>query len=198
MPQTSTPPAASSQAPALPGGDDRCEPRQQPQEAGEPAPCRRRYRRQIAAGDRRIIGVMVESHLVGGRQDLVPGKPLVYGQSITDGCIDWEESVEYSNAWRLPWRQGAKASRPRPAPALRGSARLDRGNCARGAMRQEDKACRSQPKRAKAQCVSIFVTKLSTTGRILLTMTRTPSAFGCNLSGRVKAVSPATPSRKKG
>lgn len=49
--------------------------------------------RQIAAGDTRIFGVMVESHLVGGRQDLVEGQPLVYGQSITDGCIDWETSV---------------------------------------------------------------------------------------------------------
>lgn len=45
---------------------------------------------QVAAGDDRIIGVMVESNLVAGRQDVVPGKPLVYGQSITDGCIDWE------------------------------------------------------------------------------------------------------------
>jgi 3-deoxy-7-phosphoheptulonate synthase len=36
---------------------------------------------------------MVESHLIGGRQDLVPGKPLVYGQSITDGCIGWDASV---------------------------------------------------------------------------------------------------------
>jgi 3-deoxy-7-phosphoheptulonate synthase len=49
--------------------------------------------RQIAAGDKRIIGVMIESNLVAGRQDLVPGKPLTYGQSITDGCIDWESSV---------------------------------------------------------------------------------------------------------
>jgi 3-deoxy-7-phosphoheptulonate synthase len=49
--------------------------------------------RQIAGGDRRIIGVMVESHLVGGRQDLVAGQPLKYGQSITDGCIDWDTSV---------------------------------------------------------------------------------------------------------
>jgi len=49
---------------------------------------------QISAGDQRICGVMVESHLVGGRQDLVAGKPLVYGQSITDGCIDWETSVQ--------------------------------------------------------------------------------------------------------
>ncbi len=48
---------------------------------------------QIAAGDNRIVGVMVESHLVGGRQDLVEGAQLTYGQSITDGCIDWESSV---------------------------------------------------------------------------------------------------------
>lgn len=48
---------------------------------------------QIAAGDRRIIGVMTESNLVAGRQDVIPGQPLVYGQSITDGCIDWETSV---------------------------------------------------------------------------------------------------------
>ena len=49
--------------------------------------------RQIAAGDRRIIGVMIESHLVGGRQDVVPGQPLVYGQSITDACLAWDETV---------------------------------------------------------------------------------------------------------
>jgi len=48
--------------------------------------------RQIAGGDARIFGVMVESHLKAGRQDLVPGKELVYGVSITDGCIGWEES----------------------------------------------------------------------------------------------------------
>ena len=49
---------------------------------------------QVAAGDNRIIGLMVESHLVAGRQDLVPGKELTYGQSITDGCIDWDSSVK--------------------------------------------------------------------------------------------------------
>jgi 3-deoxy-7-phosphoheptulonate synthase len=49
---------------------------------------------QIAAGDQRIIGVMAESNLVAGRQDLVPGKELVYGQSITDGCIDWDSTVQ--------------------------------------------------------------------------------------------------------
>ncbi|HVY21666.1 MAG TPA: 3-deoxy-7-phosphoheptulonate synthase [Bauldia sp.] len=49
---------------------------------------------QLLAGDRRIIGVMVESNLVAGRQDLVPGKPLTYGQSITDGCIGWDTTVD--------------------------------------------------------------------------------------------------------
>jgi 3-deoxy-7-phosphoheptulonate synthase len=48
--------------------------------------------RQIAGGEERVFGVMAESHLKAGRQDLVPGKPLVYGQSITDGCLGWEES----------------------------------------------------------------------------------------------------------
>ncbi|GGY12249.1 3-deoxy-7-phosphoheptulonate synthase AroG [Paludibacterium paludis] len=47
---------------------------------------------QMAAGDRHIFGVMVESHLVEGRQDLKPGCELVYGQSITDGCIGWEDT----------------------------------------------------------------------------------------------------------
>src|SRR5438067_3990797 len=47
---------------------------------------------QIAGGDGRIFGVMVESHLKAGRQDLVPGKQLVYGLSITDACLGWEES----------------------------------------------------------------------------------------------------------
>lgn len=49
---------------------------------------------QIASGDRRIVGVMIESNLVGGRQDLVAGKELVYGQSVTDGCINWEDSMK--------------------------------------------------------------------------------------------------------
>ncbi len=49
--------------------------------------------RQIGGGDERIIGVMVESHLHPGRQDMVPGKPLAYGVSITDACIGWDDSV---------------------------------------------------------------------------------------------------------
>ena len=47
---------------------------------------------QLAGGDNRIFGVMVESHLKAGRQDLVPGKELIYGMSITDACIGWEDS----------------------------------------------------------------------------------------------------------
>jgi 3-deoxy-7-phosphoheptulonate synthase len=47
---------------------------------------------QIAGGDRRILGVMLESNLVEGAQRLVPGKPLVYGQSITDACMAWAET----------------------------------------------------------------------------------------------------------
>ncbi|KON80864.1 3-deoxy-7-phosphoheptulonate synthase AroG [Azoarcus sp. PA01] len=48
---------------------------------------------QMADGDDRIIGVMVESHLKEGRQDLIPGKELEYGKSITDACLGWEDSV---------------------------------------------------------------------------------------------------------
>jgi 3-deoxy-7-phosphoheptulonate synthase len=47
---------------------------------------------QIARGDRRIVGVMIESHLVGGRQNLDDPAELVYGQSITDACVSWAET----------------------------------------------------------------------------------------------------------
>ena len=49
---------------------------------------------QIAAGDERIFGVMVESNLQEGRQDLVAGQPLEYGKSITDACLGWEDSLQ--------------------------------------------------------------------------------------------------------
>jgi len=49
---------------------------------------------QIAGGSTRISGVMVESHLKAGRQDIVPGQKLEYGKSVTDGCIDWESTVK--------------------------------------------------------------------------------------------------------
>ncbi|MDO1527811.1 3-deoxy-7-phosphoheptulonate synthase [Fulvimonas sp. R45] len=72
---------------------------------------------QVEAGERRIVGVMVESHLHGGRQDLVPGQPLAYGQSITDGCLGWDESVRVLE--RL-----TQAVRRRRALALDGPHRL--------------------------------------------------------------------------
>jgi 3-deoxy-7-phosphoheptulonate synthase len=50
--------------------------------------------KQVAGGDKRIIGTMIESHLVAGKQDVTPNKELVYGQSITDACLGWENSVE--------------------------------------------------------------------------------------------------------
>ena len=67
------------------------------------ANCRKHYRlqlevarevsAQVAGGDERIVGLMVESHLLEGRQDLVSGKPLAYGCSITDACLGWEDSA---------------------------------------------------------------------------------------------------------
>ncbi|ACL66484.1 phospho-2-dehydro-3-deoxyheptonate aldolase [Anaeromyxobacter dehalogenans 2CP-1] len=48
---------------------------------------------QVAGGEVRVVGVMIESHLVAGRQDLKVGKPLTYGQSVTDGCLGWEDTV---------------------------------------------------------------------------------------------------------
>ena len=47
---------------------------------------------QLGKGEERIVGVMVESHLNPGRQDLVPGKPLAHGVSITDACLGWDDT----------------------------------------------------------------------------------------------------------
>lgn len=49
---------------------------------------------QVARGNKNIMGVMIESHLVGGRQDIVPGKELTYGQSVTDACLPWDNSED--------------------------------------------------------------------------------------------------------
>ena len=49
---------------------------------------------QLAKGERRIAGVMVESHINPGRQDHLPGKPLEYGVSITDACLGWEDTKQ--------------------------------------------------------------------------------------------------------
>ena len=54
--------------------------------------------RQLAAGERRIAGVMVESHIHAGRQDLLPGKALEYGVSITDACLGWDDTVKLLDA----------------------------------------------------------------------------------------------------
>jgi len=48
--------------------------------------------RQIAEGEQAIIGVMIESHLVEGNQNLESGEPLVYGKSVTDACIGWDDT----------------------------------------------------------------------------------------------------------
>jgi len=61
--------------------------------------------RQLAGGEDRIFGIMVESHLKAGRQDLVPDKQLVYGQSITDGCIGWEDSRQLLEALAVAVRK---------------------------------------------------------------------------------------------
>jgi len=49
---------------------------------------------QLGGGEKRIVGVMVESNLVEGRQELVPGKPLKFGQSVTDACLGWDDSIK--------------------------------------------------------------------------------------------------------
>ncbi len=49
---------------------------------------------QVAGGNENIMGVMIESHLVAGRQNVEEGKELVYGQSITDACINWDDSID--------------------------------------------------------------------------------------------------------
>jgi 3-deoxy-7-phosphoheptulonate synthase len=48
---------------------------------------------QIGGGEKRIVGAMVESNLVEGRQEIVAGKPLKYGQSVTDPCLGWDDSI---------------------------------------------------------------------------------------------------------
>jgi 3-deoxy-7-phosphoheptulonate synthase len=49
---------------------------------------------QLAGGENRVVGVMIESHIVEGRQDVVTGGNLVYGQSITDACLGWDDTVQ--------------------------------------------------------------------------------------------------------
>jgi 3-deoxy-7-phosphoheptulonate synthase len=78
----------------------------------QPAVCRD-VAAQIAGGDRRIVGVMLESNLVAGAQKLVPGRELVYGQSITDACIGWDETRTLLTELAQAVRAGRSAQ---PAP----------------------------------------------------------------------------------
>jgi 3-deoxy-7-phosphoheptulonate synthase len=66
---------------------------------------------QLARGSRKILGVMLESHLVAGRQDLVPGHALVFGQSITDGCIDLTSTASVLEELSRAVVQGRDAAR---------------------------------------------------------------------------------------
>ena len=49
---------------------------------------------QLSGGEKRVVGVMIESHLVEGRQEIVEGKPLRFGQSVTDACLGWDDSIK--------------------------------------------------------------------------------------------------------
>ncbi len=74
---------------------------------------------QVASGERGIVGVMIESFLVAGRQELADGIGLVYGQSVTDACIGWDETVavmrELADAVRRR-RQAVQPAAASPAP----------------------------------------------------------------------------------
>ncbi len=71
---------------------------------------------QVAQGEDRVVGVMIESHLVEGRQDLAPGKALSFGQSITDACLGWDDSAKLLAALAEAVARRREARAPR-APA---------------------------------------------------------------------------------
>jgi 3-deoxy-7-phosphoheptulonate synthase len=80
-------------------GNSQRDPKQQGLVAGDVA-------RQLASGSRRILGVMIESHIVEGRQEASPGAELRYGQSITDACVGIEETAEILGALAQAVRDG--------------------------------------------------------------------------------------------
>jgi 3-deoxy-7-phosphoheptulonate synthase len=90
----------------------------------QPAVCRD-VAAQIAGGDRRIVGVMLESNLVAGAQQHVPGRELVYGQSITDACIGWDET--HTLLGELARAVRARRSAAEPAVATAGRTATERG-----------------------------------------------------------------------
>ena len=73
--------------------------------------------RQVAVGDRRIMGVMIESHLQEGRQDIVPGQPLRRGISVTDACISFEQTVPVLQALAQAVKARRAAQPTAPAKA---------------------------------------------------------------------------------
>ncbi|HTW47004.1 MAG TPA: 3-deoxy-7-phosphoheptulonate synthase [Acidobacteriaceae bacterium] len=91
----------------------------------QPGVCRN-VAAQIAGGDRRIVGVMLESNLVAGAQEHVPGRELVYGQSITDGCIGWDETHALLGELAQAVRAGRARARAPEATAA-GAGRESRG-----------------------------------------------------------------------
>ena len=70
---------------------------------------------QIVDGNDGIMGVMIESHLKAGRQDVIPGQELVYGQSITDACLGWDESASLLQDLAAALRQRRSRQRTRTA-----------------------------------------------------------------------------------
>jgi 3-deoxy-7-phosphoheptulonate synthase len=71
-------------------GNSRKDPARQPAVVSDLAA---QLRGGAARGASPVFGLMIESHLVGGRQDCLPGKPLTYGQSITDACLAWSDTL---------------------------------------------------------------------------------------------------------
>ncbi len=73
---------------------------------------------QIERGSRSLFGVMIESHLVAGRQEVAPGRPLVYGQSITDACLGWDQTVPVLERLASAVRVRRRVARSTPPPEL--------------------------------------------------------------------------------
>jgi 3-deoxy-7-phosphoheptulonate synthase len=67
---------------------------------------------QVAAGDARIMGVMIESHLQEGRQDIKPGQPLTHGVSVTDACISFEQTLPVLQGLAAAVRARRQAQKP--------------------------------------------------------------------------------------
>jgi 3-deoxy-7-phosphoheptulonate synthase len=78
---------------------------------------------QLHSGSSHVLGVMIESHLTGGRQDLVPGRPLTYGQSITDACLAWEDTLAALEALAVATR-ARRSTRARAADTVLPASRM--------------------------------------------------------------------------